>query len=211
MPNGPGGSARGQPGARTGSGVSVTVAIRPAATRGGPEENRRVAAHPRPATAASLSATHLTASKIAERLFVSRHTVKAELRAIYGKLGCLVPNRPGHVDDQVGGAAIDNPQQFFADLVGVGFAGVLRGGSRSRAVRPTAPGTCQTWQRPGCSRCGSHEDGHRHRLRGELACHLCASKPWGRQGPRAAPEGGLPGCPSYHELTMRHPRRHRPS
>ena len=33
MPNGPGGSARGRPGARTGSGVSVTAAIRPAATR----------------------------------------------------------------------------------------------------------------------------------------------------------------------------------
>jgi LuxR family maltose regulon positive regulatory protein len=31
--------------------------------------------------------THLTAEKIAERLFVSKHTVKAELRAIYRKLG----------------------------------------------------------------------------------------------------------------------------
>jgi len=31
--------------------------------------------------------THLTAEKIAERLFVSKHTVKAELRAMYRKLG----------------------------------------------------------------------------------------------------------------------------
>jgi LuxR family transcriptional regulator, maltose regulon positive regulatory protein len=31
--------------------------------------------------------THLTADKIAERLFVSSHTVKAGLRAIYRKLG----------------------------------------------------------------------------------------------------------------------------
>ena len=31
--------------------------------------------------------THLTAEKIAERLFVSKHTVKAEFRAIYRKLG----------------------------------------------------------------------------------------------------------------------------
>ena len=31
--------------------------------------------------------THLTASGIAERLFVSHHTVKAEIKAIYRKLG----------------------------------------------------------------------------------------------------------------------------
>ena len=31
--------------------------------------------------------THLTADKIAERLFVSGHTVKAEIKAIYRKLG----------------------------------------------------------------------------------------------------------------------------
>ena len=30
--------------------------------------------------------THLTTEKIAERLFVSKHTVRAELRAIYRKL-----------------------------------------------------------------------------------------------------------------------------
>ena len=31
--------------------------------------------------------THLTASGIAERLFVSSHTVKAEVKSIYRKLG----------------------------------------------------------------------------------------------------------------------------
>ena len=31
--------------------------------------------------------THLTADKIAERLFISSHTVKTEVKAIYRKLG----------------------------------------------------------------------------------------------------------------------------
>ena len=31
--------------------------------------------------------THLTADKIAERLFLSRHTVKTQVKSIYRKLG----------------------------------------------------------------------------------------------------------------------------
>jgi hypothetical protein len=36
--------------------------------------------------------THLTADKIAERLFLSSHTVKTEVKAIYRKLGASSRN-----------------------------------------------------------------------------------------------------------------------
>jgi LuxR family maltose regulon positive regulatory protein len=42
---------------------------------------------PRRAAGASYLQTHLTANGIADWLFVSRHTVKAEVKSIYRKLG----------------------------------------------------------------------------------------------------------------------------
>jgi hypothetical protein len=43
--------------------------------------------------------------------------------------GCalvITRSSPGHVDDQLGGTAVDHPQQLFADLAGIAVAHVLR-------------------------------------------------------------------------------------
>jgi hypothetical protein len=52
--------------------------------------------------------------------------------------GCalvITRSSPGHVDDQLGGTAVDHPQQLFADLAGIAVAHVLRK-SQDRALHP---------------------------------------------------------------------------
>lgn len=53
-----------------------------------------------------------------------------------GRALVIARSSPSHVYDQLGGAAVDDPQQLFADLAGIAVADVLR---KSQDREPSGP------------------------------------------------------------------------